>query len=1668
MRRHIARLTHLVKKSAISIAVLCLTCTCLLNIFSKWGIEDNSQVTNSRLPANVRVVVHKADVADAELGLLPGWVRHRSDIHPQEHKSDNMLPAPAKPTDPKTLQTQDEIKPKPDVASNRIQPERRIIAYSLYGSSSRYTQGALENSIACKRLFDAWTMRVYYDGSVPIDVLDKLRDNGVELYDMSLSPYNKMSWRFLATSDQGVDRFCSRDIDSRLSERESAAVNEWIKSGKKFHVMRDHPSHSNYPISGGMWCAVKDALSDLPQMLEKHDVTSQAYMTDMNFLNNVLWPIVRKDVLQHDSFSCERFGGGHPFPTPRWGWEHVGSVYIDNKMRAGDVEILKNAEVNTKCIPDSKLLIAYMFGVTSRGHESLGLLEQHAFKYALPGFAKTASSQFSYIVVMGYDAGDKLYDNNQTWQGIKSWFDDHVVPHVGDVVLKPVRVHNRIRKPGPVFNEMAKVAYELGADFFYRLNDDTEPTSAWAVDFTSTLREFEFPYGVVGPDHVGGKSAILTHDFVHRTHMQIFDKLYYPVELVDWWMDDWISHVYGAARTRKITSAKAVHHTTSTRYEVDHANKQQLPPLLLSGKERIRQFVLKYGNVYTDDFAKHRYTRSCDCAMYTDGVSTYCDMQQGNSLVKQCAEGCRPDTGGHLNKGVCIYKSPSTPGINRGYKPIHSALDAFLKKYLKTECRSLSDCKSVRKMNGYGALTNNEQIQAVTTRVLKAFSLLFSNLNISWVPCAGTLLGILRHSGWIPWDGDIDIAMSAEDTHTVARNLHLLPDDLSMVHPLVDGAAMGYGMYNEMCPLSNGFGFEKDTGKGVGAVDCKGTSSWTPKDCLYSSLRDLNSCRPGTNNIVNGMSVDIFVIPRNAECGDTSMVDVLQSRTVADFHGWKIPISAYSHSMLSSDQWWNYGAKEEYMQIRERKLKYSPADTMNVCSNWNSVVHKQPIYRGVDGLMHRNDSRLAFYHSGPAPPPDPVATRVTLAHKTGSQQILQKINAVTRIVNWVSTYDEDKDGLLCMNELHSMPKPFYTLLSNEVRPTKYCLRVNQIEVKLYNLSMPVLSTIRVSHSNSTSSFSPNKAYKFETIPDYLRTSQWPFISQDGLEGMATYIYHGSDSLISQTWSPEDVKAGDIISVRGVGVSKQFWERVHPLIIEPYILCVQTEAENVTPGIYADKLHEKTIAAFYTMNQDGSHTHERLDSIPIGQLWKTDPGQLFRLHQHAPSILHPSREIDVLIMYSNKKNKPQRTIARRALRKSLSNTGMLKEHDPSSPEDTFRMYTKTKFVVSPWGAGPNCHRTWEAIALGAVPIILFHEGLKGMFHNEPVLVVKDWSDVTPHLLSNWTPPSHGSTKVWHDYWYEQLMKKSVEVKEMHRRAIVLSVKPEGLERREGDYSPSQDPHLTIKSLQEALKDADTSETSTCFKLLLGIFTVIGDTAQNKIRKYFPMSNTSHELSCGFNAFFVVCRPSTPISNDIPSDVIQLNCIENMNNGKTFDYIKEITSNPLYAKADAVAKSDADAQLCPDTLTRLVENVIVHHGSEYFGWKHTHYTCGTFPHCPSIDEKWTYMSGAFYGVSTELAHKMAKNPNISAFKNGHEDLQFGKFVFDTNPYVKIYDIECMYGTQTRNGPMPSSPQLATKPCPIRHRQKVKAVALEGTLCSQEQREIDGTPIDTRGMQ
>jgi hypothetical protein len=85
-------------------------------------------------------------------------------------------------------------------------------------------------------------------------------------------------------------------------------------------------------------------------------------------------------------------------------------------------------------------------------------------------------------------------------------------------------------------------------------------------------------------------------------------------------------------------------------------------------------------------------------------------------------------------------------------------------------------------------------------------------------------------------------------------------------------------------------------------------------------------------------------------------------------------------------------------------------------------------------------------------------------------------------------------------------------------------------------------------------------------------------------------------------------------------------------------------------------------------------------------------------------------------------------------------------------------TEYAFVLSPFGVGMDCHRTWEALCLGCIPI-LKAPNFKKMFENLPVLIVNEWTDITQELLDKtiqeFQSQQFNYEKLTLQYWTSQI-------------------------------------------------------------------------------------------------------------------------------------------------------------------------------------------------------------------------------------------------------------------------------------------------------------------------
>ena len=90
--------------------------------------------------------------------------------------------------------------------------------------------------------------------------------------------------------------------------------------------------------------------------------------------------------------------------------------------------------------------------------------------------------------------------------------------------------------------------------------------------------------------------------------------------------------------------------------------------------------------------------------------------------------------------------------------------------------------------------------------------------------------------------------------------------------------------------------------------------------------------------------------------------------------------------------------------------------------------------------------------------------------------------------------------------------------------------------------------------------------------------------------------------------------------------------------------------------------------------------------------------------------------------------------------------------------TWKKQINYAFVISPHGNGLDCHRTWEALVLGCIPIVKT-SSIDSLYDELPVLIVKDWKEVTQELLNKkieeFKHKAYNYEKLTLQYWVQKI-------------------------------------------------------------------------------------------------------------------------------------------------------------------------------------------------------------------------------------------------------------------------------------------------------------------------
>lgn len=224
----------------------------------------------------------------------------------------------------------------------------------------------------------------------------------------------------------------------------------------------------------------------------------------------------------------------------------------------------------------------------------------------------------------------------------------------------------------------------------------------------------------------------------------------------------------------------------------------------------------------------------------------------------------------------------------------------------------------------------------------------------------------------------------------------------------------------------------------------------------------------------------------------------------------------------------------------------------------------------------------------------------------------------------------------------------------------------------------------------------------------------------------------------------------------------FLHNVHQHIRVPYLLMTDTADEPIT-AYHGVKmlLHSATLAHWWAVDNEVLD-NPKLEGLPLGVMDALELG----LKGNPTSVTFHANVSEYLSVLRASQAQAKsgwlmmQMTATHSERRRVRDTFTAAWGDgdvrltPEQPKMGVRQYLtalgKHRFILSPRGNGLDAHRTWEALLVGAIPIVI-SSALNPLYEALPVLIVRDWAEVTPTLLrafhANFTVSDPAGACVW---------------------------------------------------------------------------------------------------------------------------------------------------------------------------------------------------------------------------------------------------------------------------------------------------------------------------------
>jgi hypothetical protein len=211
------------------------------------------------------------------------------------------------------------------------------------------------------------------------------------------------------------------------------------------------------------------------------------------------------------------------------------------------------------------------------------------------------------------------------------------------------------------------------------------------------------------------------------------------------------------------------------------------------------------------------------------------------------------------------------------------------------------------------------------------------------------------------------------------------------------------------------------------------------------------------------------------------------------------------------------------------------------------------------------------------------------------------------------------------------------------------------------------------------------------------------------------------------FNSEEIKQGPIVYSRTHEIVKQF-----PKLstFPPCVLITSFSDACVTDAMAAQL--PKNVKTWYSNNVETSSIN--VIPVPLGIRYSSINEQILQAIMNKPQSSHKRLCYANFLIYKGGNVRGNK--ARYGLYEKFQKHNWITVeggicHIPM--QDYYESMSRHYYIISPPGAGPDCHRHWEALYLGAVPIVLWSSVTSRVLSGFPCVYINTWEELDDALL-----------------------------------------------------------------------------------------------------------------------------------------------------------------------------------------------------------------------------------------------------------------------------------------------------------------------------------------------